>query len=178
MPRLFIALRPPAPVRAVLLDTMEGIEGARWQDEAQLHLTLRFLGDVEERRAEDLAAAIGAVRAPPFALDLRGAGHFEHKGVINAVWAGLAPSPALDHLQRKIERACQRAGIPAETRTFVPHITLARLGRASGPVGDWLVRHAMLRGPDWPVGHFALYQSHLRAGGSVYEEQLRWPLRA
>src|SRR5690606_20008278 len=86
--RLFIAIRPPAPVREALLDTMEGIEGARWQDEEKLHLTLRFAGEVERPAANDLAAALGRIAAAPFALRIAGVGHFERKGQPHTLWAG------------------------------------------------------------------------------------------
>ena len=110
MTRLFVALRPPAPLRDTLIDTMDAVEGARWQDEDQLHLTLRFVGEVDPPVAEDLAAALGQVAAPPFTLVVAGAGHFARKGRPTALWAGIAPSPALVALQHKVERACQRVG--------------------------------------------------------------------
>ena len=77
--RLFIALRPPEPVRDRLVDAMEGIEGARWVDEENLHLTLRFVGEVERPAANDLAAALGQIRWPRFELRVEGVGHFTRK---------------------------------------------------------------------------------------------------
>ncbi|ANY19843.1 2'-5'-RNA ligase [Tsuneonella dongtanensis] len=169
MHRLFIALHPPPPVRAALLAAQGGVERARWQSDDQLHLTLRFVGEVDRHRGEDLADALSSVVAQPFDLSVHGVGHFEKKGRPTALWAALAPSPGLDILERRVERACRAAGLAAETRKFVPHVTLARLGGGAIGAGDWLARHGDLSAPDWPVGSFVLYESRLGSGGSTYE---------
>lgn len=176
MHRLFVALRPPAEVREALLAAMGGVERARWQSDDQLHLTLRFVGEVDRRAADDLVAALSSVLAPAFDLSIRGVGHFEKKGRPKALWAALAPSPALETLQRRIERACRAAGLPAEARKFVPHVTLARLGGASLGAGEWTARHGNLSAPAWPVRSFRLYESTLGSGGSAYEPLAEWPL--
>lgn len=176
MPRLFAALRPPPPVRDALIDIMDGIGGARWQDDDQLHLTLRFAGELDRPQAEDFAAALASVSAPGFDLTVRGAGHFARKGRATAVWAALAPAPALTMLQGRIERAARAAGLPPEPRKFVPHVTLARLGGGAAGAGHWLAAHGDLAAPGWPVRSFRLYESHLRAAGSVYECVAEWPL--
>lgn len=176
MHRLFVALRPPPAVRDVLLDTMDGLEGARWQGEDQLHLTLRFAGELEGPRAEDLADALGRVEARRFDLAVRGVGHFERKGAPHTLWAGVAPNEALAVLQRRVERACRGAGLAPETRKFAPHITLARLNRATRPIGGWLAEHALLDAGSWRVESFGLYLSHLTPAGSEYERIERYPL--
>lgn len=177
MPRLFVAIRPPQDLRDLLIDTMEGLEAARWQDEEQLHLTLRFAGEVDPRTAEDLAAALARIDAGPFPLALSGVGHFERKGRPHTLWAGIAPSPELLSLQKKVERACQAAGLVPERRKFAPHVTLARLNAASGRVEGWLGAHEGLRSEPWPVEDFRLYESVLAPGGALYEPLLRYPLR-
>lgn len=177
MPRLFVAIRPPEAVRDQLIDTMEGVKNARWQDEDQLHLTLRFAGEVDLRTAEDLAGALGAVGAAPFDLALSGVGHFARKGRPHSLWAGVAPSPALEALHRKVERACQAAGLEPEHRKFAPHVTVARLGGASGRIEGWLAAHGALRSEPWTVDEFRLYQSELTPGGAEYETVVRYPLR-
>lgn len=175
--RLFVAIRPPGAIRDRLLDTMEGIEAARWQDERQLHLTLRFVGEVETPVANDLAAALGQVSAPPFGLEIEGVGAFEHKTVPTAIWARVRPSEALEALRQKIERACETAGIVRETRRFTPHVTLARLNRASGEIGPWLATFSDLRVDDWPVESFILYESRLGNQGAHYEPVATYRLR-
>ncbi len=176
--RLFAAIRPPAPVLARLLALEGGVPGARWQDESQLHLTLRFFGEIPPRRAEDLVEALESVSLPPFALALRGVGHFESKGRVHTLWAGLAPSDALLTLQRRVESAARRAGLPAEPRRYAPHITLARLNRASGPLLPFLQTHAALAGEPWQVEAFDLVESTLTPQGAEYETVRRYPLRA
>jgi len=174
--RLFIGIRPPAAVREVLVDTMEALEGARWQDDEQLHLTLRFVGDVERALANDLAAALESIAWPSFELTLRGVSHFEHKGIPGAVWARVPPTPELNGLRMKIERVCDLAGLGRETRRFTPHITIARLNRHAGSIAPWLARHAGLNAT-WQVDAFTLFESHLLASGAVHEIAARYPLR-
>lgn len=182
MPRLFIAMPIPAPITETLLDTMEGVDNARWQDADNLHVTLRFLGEVDVQAADDLHVALERVRAAPFALEIAGVGHFEkrHRSHAHskAIWAGIAPCPALANLVQKVEMACRSAGLEAETRKFVPHVTLARLNRSSGDISGWLTRHAKLRAPPWEVRKVALFASHLTPGGASYEILETYPLSA
>lgn len=174
--RLFTTLRPPPEVRAALLTTQGGVEGARWQDDDQLHLTLRFIGEVDARMADDLASALSSIAAPRFTLAIAGAGHFEKSGRTHTLWAGVAPNPALDRLQKKVERACQAAGLAPEPRKFAPHVTLARLGSGAQRTSEWLARNGALAAPPWRVDAFALYQSTLGTGGSIYTPLAEWPL--
>ena len=166
MHRLFVALRPPEAIRDPLIDTMEGVEGARWQADEQLHLTLRFVGEVDRAQANDLASALEAVRAPRFALDLRSVGTFERKGRVGSLWAGVEESEPLNILQRRVERACRAAGLEPVTRKFVPHVTIARVNSSTGPIGGWLAQHSRLALPVWQVETFHLYESRLDAGGA------------
>lgn len=180
MHRLFIAIRPPEPVCDLLLDTMEGVEGAHWQDADNLHVTLRFLGEVETPAAEDLALALGRVRATPFPLELHGVGHFEKSRKSgshpHAVWAQVLDSAPLEALRRKVDQACATVGLGHDERRYVPHVTLARLNSGSGLVGGWLAAHALLRAGPWQVEDFGLFESQLTAHGSHYTEVVRYPL--
>jgi 2'-5' RNA ligase len=177
MPRLFAAIRPPAEVRDALIDTMEGLDAARWQGEDQLHLTLRFVGEVDNAAAADLADALGRIAFAPFVLALRGVGAFERKGRAHTLWAGVADSAELLALQKKVERACQACGLEPERRKFAPHVTIARLGRASGEIGGWLAAHQRFASEQWTVDEFRLYESVLGAGGAHYDPVVRYPLR-
>lgn len=176
MHRLFVGLRPPEPIRDALMDIQLGVDGARWQDDAQLHLTLRFCGDLPPEMADDLVLSLQRIDAPRPTLAIAGVGHFERKGSPSALWAAIAPDDGLSTLQKRVERACQLAGLPAEGRRFVPHVTLARLNRSSGPVLGWLSNHSGLRLPAWKAEHFSLFESHLSPEGSRYEEILRMAL--
>ena len=175
--RLFVAVRPPAPVRDALIDAMEGIEGARWLDEEALHLTLRFVGEVETPAANDLAAQLARIAWPPFELSVAGVGAFERKGFAHTIWARVPPSDVLEALRQKVERACERAGLGRETRRFAPHVTLARLNRSAGPIGGWLAAWGDLAAGPWRVEDFVLYESHLGHEGAHYEAVAVYPLR-
>src|SRR3978361_2296371 len=120
--RLFIAIRPPFHVREALIDTIEALEGARWQDDEQLHLTLLFIGEVERPVANDLAASLASIALAPFELTLDGVSHFERKGLPTASWARIAPTRELNELRTQVERVCDLAGLGRETRRFTPHI--------------------------------------------------------
>lgn len=179
MIRLFVALRPPPAIRESLLDIMDGVPGARWQDDEQLHLTLRFIGEIERPVAEDLAAALGQVVAPAPTLRLTGVGGFGARGRTDTLWAGLAPSEPLRRLYAKVEQACVRAGLPPERRAFKPHVTVARLPRslgASPAIAAWQARHAGLASEPFTPTHLVLYRSHLAHEGAQYEPVARWPL--
>jgi len=168
MARLFVAIRPPLAVRGALLDAMGGIDGAGWQDDQQLHLTLAFVGEADRARAEELVEALAEVESAPFAAEVAGVGHFERSGRPTAVWARVPLSDPLAQLQRRVERACRQAGFAPERRGYRPHLTLARLPRSAGPIGDWLARHGTLRAGPWPIEGFTLFESHLRPEGALY----------
>jgi RNA 2',3'-cyclic 3'-phosphodiesterase len=170
MHRLFIAIRPPGPIRDLLIDAMDDSPEFRWQDEDQLHLTLRFIGEVERPVAEDVAAALAHVRAQRFEARIDGVGRFDQRRA-GALWAGVEPKPQLAALAGKIERVCQQTGLEPERRAFHPHITLARWkGRRSREVADFLERKRGLESEGWEVDAFILFESRLSRHGAHYEE--------
>lgn len=173
--RLFVAIRPPAPIRARLCAAMGGISGARWQTDDQLHLTLRFIGEVDRHLADDVHAALGSVHHPRFALALNGIGHFDRRGRPEAVWAGVAPHEPLQRLHNKVDQALARIGIAPEQRAYLPHITLARLKRGSGPVGNLLEQSGGLTSAPFEVDRFALFESNLTPDGAVYSTVGTYP---
>ena len=178
--RLFVAIRPPEPIRDRLLDTMEALDGARWVDADNLHLTLRFVGEVERPAANDLAEALGQIDWPRFELSIAGVGAFDrtrrHHSYPHAVWARVPPTAALEGLRQKVERACEGAGLGRDTRKFTPHVTLARTDRATGPVTGWLAAWGDLAAGPWTVEAFSLFESHLGHTGAHYEEVARYAL--
>lgn len=174
--RLFVALRPPRPVRDILLAAMHGIAGARWQNDEQLHLTLRFIGEVDHHMAEDIAAALGALYAPAMTARIAGVGLFERQGRPHMIWAGVEPHEPLAALHRKVDQRLARVGVAPETRAFTPHVTLARLNRGSGPVAPFLALNSDLASPAFEFGHVTLYESELGHGGSRYHPVARYPL--
>lgn len=179
MHRLFVALRPPPAVRATLLGIAGGITGIRWQDDDQLHLTLRFIGAVERPVAEDVAAALASIAAPAPAVTLAGVGRFGARAGGDAIWAGIAPRDALTALHAKVDQACIRAGLAPERRAYHPHVTLGRVPRrmAGDPAIDrWLADHAGLGSAPFAPAHLMLYESRLGGEGASYEVVARWPL--
>lgn len=166
MMRLFVAIRPPPAVRDVLLDAMGGVAAARWQDDDQLHLTLRFVGEVDRHTASDIASALAELRHPPIAARLGGFGQFATRGRPTALWLGVEPAAALTTLHHKVDQALAGAGIMRDSRAFVPHITLARLGRDAGAIGGFLARPAPAA--DFTVTGFTLFESVLTRAGAAY----------
>lgn len=176
MHRLFVAIRPPAAVREPLLDLMEGVRGARWQDEEQLHLTLRFVGEVDRHQAEDVAAALGTIHHPRFEIALAGIGSFDRRGQPTHLWVGVAPHDPLKTLHNKVDQALAHAGVEPDRRAYLPHITIARLNRATGPVDALLAAHGGITSAPFMVDDFRLYESDLAADGAIYSVIQRYPL--
>ena len=177
MHRLFVAIRPPESIRDLLIDAMDDTPEFRWQEDEQLHLTLRFIGEVERPVAEDLAAALTHVRAQRFEAKISGVGRFEQRSA-GALWVGVEPKPPLAALAAKIERACQQIGLKPEPRAFHPHITLARWkGRRSREVADFLERRRGLTSPPFDVSEFVLFESRLSRHGAHYEELAAYALK-
>lgn len=174
MHRLFVAIRPPSAILSNILAIMSDVEGARWQDDAQLHITLRYIGEVDRHAAQDIAAALGHVSFAPFALSLSGVGNFQRKGRLDSLWAGITPQSPLEHLHRKIDRVCIQCGRPPEGRAYLPHMTIARFGRVAGPADRFMVRHAGLTSAPFTVSDFGLFESELGQGGSTYQLVARY----
>lgn len=179
MHRLFVGLRPPREIRAALTTIMGGIAGARWQTDEQLHLTLRYIGEVDRRTAEDVALAMARLHGEPISIALKGVGRFDRQGRTDTIWAGVSPGDALARLHRKIDHALVGMGLPAEGRAYRPHITLARLPRSLGAEADidaFIAAHAGLSSLPFAFTHVTLFESHLTREGARYDAIDRWPL--
>ena len=176
MHRLFVAIRPPEPIRDLLIDAMDDCPDFRWQDEAQLHLTLRFIGEVDRPLANDIADALSQIRGEPLTLRIKDVGHFERRNS-DALWAGVEPKASIAALAARIERACVGVGAEPEHRAFHPHVTLARWkGRRSHEVQRFLERTRGLASEPFVADAFNLFESHLSRHGAHYEEVASYPL--
>lgn len=176
MHRLFVAIRPPEHIRDLLIDAMDDSADFRWQEDEQLHITLRFVGEVDRPIAEDLASALSRVRAERFSIRVSGVGRFEQRSS-GTLWACVEPKEPLAALAAKVERACLAAGLQPEHRAFHPHITLARWkGRRSREVADFLDRTRGLSSEPFEVERFILFESHLSRHGAHYREVATYPL--
>lgn len=174
MMRLFVALALPDSVAEQLLLLQSGVPGARWMEREQLHLTLRFIGDGGDAAAVD--DVLSQIRSPRFAMELKGVGEFGGR-TPRALWVGVRDEDAVVHLQRKIESALQRVGVPAEERKFKPHVTLARLkATPRGRVMDYLTDHALYASGAFDVNAFILYSSTPTANGSLYRVERAYGL--
>jgi 2'-5' RNA ligase len=177
MHRLFVAIRPPEVIRDLLIDAMSDSPELRWVSDDNLHLTLRFIGEVERPLADDLALALGRIRSDPFEIGFSSVGIFERRSG-GALWAGVQPKAPIAALAAKVERACVAAGLEPEHRAYHPHVTLARFNRPSaGAAQAFLERNRALASPPFAVTSFTLYESHLSRHGPHYEVVADYPLR-
>jgi len=176
--RLFVALDLPWSLRTQLSDLAAGLAGARWVPPENYHITLRFIGETPRHQAEEIDLSLAVLRGRGFTIELAGVGTMEKAGRVTALWAGVARNQALDHLQSKIETALQRAGLPAERRRFLPHVTLARLDdRAAEPrLAGWVQSHNLFRSTPVAVEHFTLFSSQLGKEQPVYTAEMEYAL--
>ena len=176
MLRLFVGIGFPPELKLRLSMLETSIPGATWVDAGNLHLTLRFIGEVAEDLAADIDDALARIRARRFAVQLSGAGVFGG-GRPRTLWIGVERQPELALLRDKIEHALIRIGVPPEARKFAPHVTLARL-RDTPPdkLGEFLAAHGRFRAEPFAVDHFSLIASFPTKAGSIYEDQADYPL--
>ena len=176
MHRLFVAIRPPEIVRDRLIDAMSDSPELGWVADENLHLTLRFIGEVEGPLADDIALALTRIRSHPLELGIDGVGLFERRNG-GALWAGVEPRPPVAALAAKVERACVSAGLEPERRAFHPHVTLARWNRREAKAAQaFLERNRALASGPFAVDRFILYESRLSRHGAHYEEVADYPL--
>ena len=176
MPRLFTALEVPRDAALSLSLLRGGIPGARWIDVENYHLTLRFIGDVDGYLADEIAHGLDRVHRPSFDLLLSGVGAFGSRKP-HAIYAAARPSPELTALQAEIDRICTRAGAPSDQRTFVPHVTLARLRNVDdGEVARYLSGRSNFSALPFRVSRFVLMSSRDSVGGGPYVVEEAWPL--
>ena len=177
MIRLFAALPVPFDIAETLARRQQGLPGARWSPAENLHITLRFFGEVEETRAADLDAALAAIVVPSFEIALKGAGCFGDAQRMRAVWAGVAENAELARLAAKCETAAKRSGLKPETRAFRPHVTLAYLKHTpEARAAAWVQGHNLLQSPPWRARGFNLYSSWRSEEGSRYDLERHYPL--
>ena len=177
MIRLFVAISLPEPIRQRLALLAAGVPGAKWAKAENLHLTLRFIGDVDGRTYGDIVDALGHVAVPKFDLQIEGVGQFGEKRRVDTLWAGIKPNDSLLRLQGKVETALQRLGLEAERRKFHPHVTLARLKEApESRVARFLADNGGLLSPPFAVASYTLFSSFLAHTGAIHQPEAVYPL--
>ena len=178
MTRLFVAVELPEDVKERLAALSGGVEGARWQNIEQMHLTLRFIGEVDQPQEADIRAALAGLRFAPFQATLAGIGLFGKARRPRALWVGVDDPKPLKHLHEKIDQALVSAGVAPEERKFTPHVTLARFrGGRANRLEDFLDSYAGLTLPAFDVNSFALFSSHLSHTGASYRVEEAFPAR-
>ena len=177
MPRLFSGLRLPDDILSDLSDLECPLPGASWIEEDNLHLTLHFAGDIDNRLAQEFSEELARIDFDVFELAIAGV-HVVGGNDPKILYAGLSASPSLAALARAHERAARSAGLPTERRPFKPHVTLARLRNASIPeLTKLLQAHALYRSRPFVIEEFALFSSKPKTGGGPYVIQEAFPLR-
>jgi len=175
--RLFVALALPDEMRARLAEMANGVPNARWVAPQSLHLSLRFIGEVDGAQAHDADAALARISAPAFTLTLAGVDRFGTGDKTRSLWVGVEDCAELTRLQGKIERALQSAGLAPEGRKFKAHITLARFkGNPGAKLPEYLAGHALFRSVPFAVRAFILYSSFLSHTGAIYHPEAIYPL--
>jgi 2'-5' RNA ligase len=176
MPRLFTGLEIPEDIALSLEGLRGGLPGARWIDPENYHITLRFIGDVDERRAADLEAGFARVRRPAFRVTLDGLGVFGSRRP-HSIVAKVDHSAELKALHNEQEQIAQRYGLAPDPRKFTPHVTLARI-RDVRPhaVADYIGLRSSPRRRSFEVSRFVLFSSRPSRGGGPYVIEQSYPL--
>lgn len=175
MPRLFAAVEIPEAIRQRLALIRAPFPGTRWIAPENMHVTLRFFGDIDGRTADEVADMLGGIHTRPFEMMIADLGTFGGRDP-HSLWAGVKPSAELEALQAATERAARDAGIAPETRTFRPHVTLARLrGVREKSLATFLQHNGGLRTEPFEVTRFVLFSSKPGVGGPPYAAEAAYP---
>lgn len=176
MPRLFTGLEIPSQTGLMLSLLRGGLRGARWIDPENYHITLRFIGDVDDRMADEIVDTLDRVHRAPVEVRITGLGAFAN-GKPHAVFARVEPTGELLEMQAEQERMMQRLKLQPERRKYLPHVTLARCRSASNEdVARWLAEHGGFQGLTFTANRFVLLSSKDSVGGGPYLVEEAYPL--
>lgn len=177
MIRLFVAIPLPVDVCAQLAGMQTGLGNARWIDPENMHLTMRFIGEVSEPDMREIDSALASLTEPAISIGLHGLGYFERRGRVHSLWVRVEKSDALSHLQSKIERVLVRYGLEPEKRKYTPHVTLARVHDL--PVerlAPWLADQGDFSVPVFLATQFVLVETFRGHGGAAYKPLVEYDL--
>ena len=178
MPRLFTGLEIPKNVQQALALLRGGLPGARWIDPENYHITLRFIGDIDDRLAHEIASVLDGVKRRSFEVRFGSVTPFGGNKP-RAIVLSVEPIQPLIELQSELERLMQRLGLEPEGRKFTPHVTLARLRNASSrDVAEYLHTRGPLFGSAFHISRFVLFSSRASVGGGPYVVEADYPLAA
>jgi RNA 2',3'-cyclic 3'-phosphodiesterase len=175
MPRLFTGIEIPAATRTRLSLIRAPLGGAKWVDADNMHITLRFAGDIDDRTADEFAELLAEIRVEPFLVRIRGVGAFGGRDP-RVLWAGVEPSEPLSALYRANERAARAASLDPDPRDFKPHVTLARMrGAKHQAVARFLQENGALDTEPFLVTRFVLLSARPGIGGGPYGVEADYP---
>tara|TARA_Y100001937_G_scaffold122491_1_gene183454 strand:+ start:158874 stop:159431 length:558 start_codon:yes stop_codon:yes gene_type:complete len=176
--RLFIALTLPEDTIQSLESLQTGLPDIRWTPGEQMHITLKFLGDMDEPTFEEIADAMPDLEPELPPLRIRGVGQFSHKKWAPVLWAGLEPDEPLIELNRNVESLTNLRGIAREKRAYLPHITLGRLKKAHPRrLQEYLEMHHEFQSGDFHCPELVLFSSRLSPGGAIHRPLARVDVR-
>lgn len=177
MRRLFVALPLPETIRDRLGMLCGGLPNTTWVHPENMHLTLRFIGEVDEGMAADVDSGLLGIKGRAFSWSLDGTGQFGQGRKARQLYLRVPANEALELLQSKVETAVTRAGLPPEQRRFTPHVTLARLkGTPVDRLADFHAGNALFQVGPIEADRFVMYSSHLTRDGPIYTEEAEYPL--
>lgn len=178
MLRLFVGIALSPPIISELQLLRSNIKGARWIEPENIHLTLRFIGEVSPEIAEEIDLALSKIVLPTFMLRLESVGTFGQGRKTHSLWAGVGASEELFQLRNKTETTMLNLGLSPDSRKYTPHVTLAKLKDVPNwQLGDFLSTHAIFKSQVFKPSEFALFSSHLGKSGANYQIEARYPLK-
>ena len=176
MPRLFIAIDLSDAAKESIFLIQNGLRGARWIARENLHLTLRFIGEVSDVEADDIHSTLSKVRSSSFVLKLRGAGVFSSGSRPRSAWIGVQDRSPIFSLKGDIDRALASTGFGPDGRKYMPHVTVAKLKGRSSNITDFMPRLGSMPSISVEIEQFALFSSFLARAGPVYTREMYYPL--
>ena len=179
MIRLFVGLPIDSGPRRTLSLLGGSLPGARPVPEDQIHLTLRFIGEVSGDHFKGIKAALTGLNSQPLSLTISGTGHFPPRGIPRVIWAGVQPAGDIIILRNRVNQLLRGCGVEPEHRKFHPHITIARLKNTSpSRIAGFLASNALLRSPPFTIDRVELLSSRLNPKGAVHTVEAIYPLEA
>ncbi|MEW5797080.1 MAG: RNA 2',3'-cyclic phosphodiesterase [Candidatus Zixiibacteriota bacterium] len=177
MYRLFVAIDLPDQIKQGLTEICNGLPGAKWVDQSQMHITLKFIGEVDGAVFRDAREALATIRLEPFEITIKGTGYFPPRGDPQVLWAGVDGNDRLKQLRNKVETTLVRAGLEHEKRKFAPHVGLAKIRETPpGRLATYLSQYGLFRLPSFEVREFCLFSSFLSSERAIHQIEETYPL--
>lgn len=176
--RAFIAVKLPEDILAEAIRFKRECEAVQRQDiryveDANLHITLKFLGDIDDKQKNFLVDELSCIEQPAGKLVVSGAGAFPNLNCPKVLWIGIHENAARNFtaLFNAVDEVCADAGIAPEERAFEPHLTFARVkGSVGKPLRDFIALKSAIRMGEFTPSGFTLFRSDLTPDGPVYTE--------